>query len=207
VAELGRTPAMAAQLHSTFGKDVAVLHAQRTREERSEQWHRSRDGGARGKTADRSGGYGRSRESLDGLRLSARCRLAIRSGPHPRRRGRAPGALPDVHDTYALRGARNHGAVESGTERGSREAEAKRTYARIRGRAHDGGSLKSTAHPVTGAPGRRHRHGHGPASWGWAWRLTMSLCRTGLSCWSGSRRRRLWRRGGRGCHRHRCRLG
>lgn len=47
VPEIGLTPAMAAQLHHTFGSDVALLHSALTPEERSEQWHRIRRGEAR----------------------------------------------------------------------------------------------------------------------------------------------------------------
>lgn len=47
VPEIGLTPAMAAQLHRTFGEDVALLHSALTPEERSEQWHRIRRGEAR----------------------------------------------------------------------------------------------------------------------------------------------------------------
>ncbi|HEY0797461.1 MAG TPA: primosomal protein N' [Acidisarcina sp.] len=47
VPEIGLTPAMAGQLHSTFGDNVALLHSQLTPEERAEQWHRIRRGDAR----------------------------------------------------------------------------------------------------------------------------------------------------------------
>jgi primosomal protein N' (replication factor Y) (superfamily II helicase) len=47
VPEIGLTPAMAAQLHSTFGSHVALLHSGLTPDERSEQWHRIRGGEAR----------------------------------------------------------------------------------------------------------------------------------------------------------------
>jgi primosomal protein N' (replication factor Y) len=47
VPEIGLTPAMAAQLHHTFGSEVALLHSGLTPEERSEQWHRIRRGEAR----------------------------------------------------------------------------------------------------------------------------------------------------------------
>lgn len=47
VPEIGLTPAMAAQLHHTFGREVALLHSALTPEERSEQWHRIRRGEAR----------------------------------------------------------------------------------------------------------------------------------------------------------------
>jgi primosomal protein N' (replication factor Y) (superfamily II helicase) len=47
VPEIGLTPAMAAQLHHTFGNEVALLHSALTPDERSEQWHRIRRGEAR----------------------------------------------------------------------------------------------------------------------------------------------------------------
>lgn len=47
VPEIGLTPAMAAQLHHTFGSEVALLHSALTPEERSEQWHRIHRGDAR----------------------------------------------------------------------------------------------------------------------------------------------------------------
>lgn len=47
VPEIGLTPAMAAQLHHTFGAEAALLHSALTPEERSEQWHRIRRGEAR----------------------------------------------------------------------------------------------------------------------------------------------------------------
>ena len=47
VPEIGLTPATAAQLHSAFGDDVAMLHSGLTPEERAEQWHRIRSGAAR----------------------------------------------------------------------------------------------------------------------------------------------------------------
>ncbi|HVJ07744.1 MAG TPA: primosomal protein N' [Acidisarcina sp.] len=46
VPEIGLTPAMAAQLHSAFGSHVALLHSALTPDERSEQWHRIRNGEA-----------------------------------------------------------------------------------------------------------------------------------------------------------------
>jgi primosomal protein N' (replication factor Y) len=46
VPEIGLTPAMAAQLHAAFGRDVALLHSALTPEERAEQWHRIRRGEA-----------------------------------------------------------------------------------------------------------------------------------------------------------------
>lgn len=46
VPEIGLTPAVAAQLFSTFGSDVALLHSALTPEERAEQWHRIRRGEA-----------------------------------------------------------------------------------------------------------------------------------------------------------------
>jgi primosomal protein N' (replication factor Y) (superfamily II helicase) len=47
VPEIGLTPATAAQLHSAFGNEVAMLHSALTPEERAEQWHRIRRGEAR----------------------------------------------------------------------------------------------------------------------------------------------------------------
>ena len=47
VPEIGLTPAMAAQLYTAFGSDVALLHSALTPEERAEQWHRIRAGNAR----------------------------------------------------------------------------------------------------------------------------------------------------------------
>lgn len=42
VPEIGLTPQMAAQLHRTFGQEVALLHSALLPEERAEQWHRIR---------------------------------------------------------------------------------------------------------------------------------------------------------------------
>jgi primosomal protein N' (replication factor Y) (superfamily II helicase) len=47
VPEIGLTPAMAAQLYTAFGGNVALLHSALTPEERAEQWHRIRTGDAR----------------------------------------------------------------------------------------------------------------------------------------------------------------
>lgn len=47
VPEIGLTPAMAAQLHSAFGSNVALLHSALTPDERVEQWRRIRGGEAR----------------------------------------------------------------------------------------------------------------------------------------------------------------
>ena len=47
VPEIGLTPAMAGQMHASFGAEVALLHSQLTPEERAEQWHRIRRGEAR----------------------------------------------------------------------------------------------------------------------------------------------------------------
>ena len=47
VPEIGLTPAMAAQLHNTFGDSVALLHSSLTPDERAEQWYRIRRGEAR----------------------------------------------------------------------------------------------------------------------------------------------------------------
>ncbi|MGA3222890.1 MAG: primosomal protein N' [Acidobacteriaceae bacterium] len=47
VPEIGLTPAMAAQLYSSFGTSVALLHSALTPDERAEQWYRIRRGEAR----------------------------------------------------------------------------------------------------------------------------------------------------------------
>jgi len=47
VPEIGLTPAAAAQLHETFGDDVAILHSALSADERAEQWHRIRRGEAK----------------------------------------------------------------------------------------------------------------------------------------------------------------
>ncbi len=47
VPEIGLTPAMAAQMYAAFAGEVAMLHSQLTPDERAEQWHRIRGGGAR----------------------------------------------------------------------------------------------------------------------------------------------------------------
>ena len=47
VPEIGLTPAVAADLHQTFGSEVAILHSALSDAERSEQWHRIRKGEAR----------------------------------------------------------------------------------------------------------------------------------------------------------------
>jgi primosomal protein N' (replication factor Y) len=47
VPEIGLTPAVAADLHQTFGDEVAILHSALSNAERSEQWHRIRKGEAR----------------------------------------------------------------------------------------------------------------------------------------------------------------
>lgn len=47
VPEIGLTPAAAANLHSVFGEDVAILHSALTADERAEQWHRIHRGEAR----------------------------------------------------------------------------------------------------------------------------------------------------------------
>jgi primosomal protein N' (replication factor Y) len=47
VPEIGLTPAAAAQLHDTFGDEVAILHSALTDDERAEQWHRIKRGEAR----------------------------------------------------------------------------------------------------------------------------------------------------------------
>src|SRR5512143_4289554 len=47
VPEIGLTPAAAAQIHSVFGEDVAILHSGLSDDERAEHWHRIRRGEAR----------------------------------------------------------------------------------------------------------------------------------------------------------------
>jgi primosomal protein N' (replication factor Y) len=47
VPEIGLTPAMAANLHRSFGDSVALLHSALTPQERAEQWHRIQQGVAR----------------------------------------------------------------------------------------------------------------------------------------------------------------
>jgi primosomal protein N' (replication factor Y) len=47
VPEIGLTPAVGADLHQTFGGEVAILHSALSDAERSEQWHRIRKGEAR----------------------------------------------------------------------------------------------------------------------------------------------------------------
>lgn len=47
VPEIGLTPAVAADLHSVFGDQVAILHSAFTDQERAEQWHRIKRGEAR----------------------------------------------------------------------------------------------------------------------------------------------------------------
>jgi primosomal protein N' (replication factor Y) (superfamily II helicase) len=47
VPEIGLTPAVAADLHQTFGDEVAILHSALSNKERAQQWHRIRKGEAR----------------------------------------------------------------------------------------------------------------------------------------------------------------
>jgi primosomal protein N' (replication factor Y) len=47
VPEIGLTPAVAADLHQTFGDEVAILHSALTDQERADQWHRIKRGEAR----------------------------------------------------------------------------------------------------------------------------------------------------------------
>ena len=47
VPEIGLTPAAAANLHRTFGEEVAILHSALSNDERAEQWHRIHRGDAR----------------------------------------------------------------------------------------------------------------------------------------------------------------
>src|SRR5581483_8908219 len=44
VPEIGLTPAVAADLHQTFGEKVAILHSALSDRERAEQWHRIKRG-------------------------------------------------------------------------------------------------------------------------------------------------------------------
>src|SRR5271156_5093201 len=47
VPEIGLTPAVAADLHQTFGDEVAILHSALSDKERAQQWHRIKAGEAR----------------------------------------------------------------------------------------------------------------------------------------------------------------
>jgi len=47
VPEIGLTPAVAADLHQTFGDEVAILHSALSDKERAQQWHRIKSGDAR----------------------------------------------------------------------------------------------------------------------------------------------------------------
>jgi primosomal protein N' (replication factor Y) len=47
VPEIGLTPGVAADLYSTFGDEIAILHSSLSDAERAEQWHRIRRGEAR----------------------------------------------------------------------------------------------------------------------------------------------------------------
>jgi len=47
VPEIGLTPAVAADLHRTFGDEVAILHSALSDKERAQQWHRIKSGEAR----------------------------------------------------------------------------------------------------------------------------------------------------------------
>jgi primosomal protein N' (replication factor Y) len=47
VPEIGLTPAVAADLHETFGDEVAILHSALSDKERAQQWHRIKSGEAR----------------------------------------------------------------------------------------------------------------------------------------------------------------
>jgi primosomal protein N' (replication factor Y) len=47
VPEIGLTPAVAADLHQTFGDEVAILHSALSDKERAQQWHRIKSGEAR----------------------------------------------------------------------------------------------------------------------------------------------------------------
>jgi primosomal protein N' (replication factor Y) (superfamily II helicase) len=54
VPEIGLTPAVAADLHQTFGSEVAILHSALSDKERAEQWHRIKRGEARVAVGTRS---------------------------------------------------------------------------------------------------------------------------------------------------------
>jgi primosomal protein N' (replication factor Y) len=47
VPEIGLTPAVAADLHQTFGDEVSILHSALSDKERAQQWHRIKSGDAR----------------------------------------------------------------------------------------------------------------------------------------------------------------
>jgi primosomal protein N' (replication factor Y) (superfamily II helicase) len=47
VPEIGLTPAVATDLHQTFGDEVAILHSALSEKERAQQWRRIKNGGAR----------------------------------------------------------------------------------------------------------------------------------------------------------------
>ena len=54
VPEIGLTPGVAADLHSIFGEEIAILHSSLSDAERAEQWHRIRRGEARFAVGTRS---------------------------------------------------------------------------------------------------------------------------------------------------------
>jgi primosomal protein N' (replication factor Y) len=54
VPEIGLTPAVAADVHDTFGDEVAILHSALSEKERAEHWHRIRRGEARAVVGTRS---------------------------------------------------------------------------------------------------------------------------------------------------------
>lgn len=54
VPEIGLTPAVAADVHNTFGDQVAILHSALSEKERAEHWHRIRRGEARAVVGTRS---------------------------------------------------------------------------------------------------------------------------------------------------------
>ena len=54
VPEIGLTPAVAADVHQVFGKELALLHSALSDKERAEHWHRIRRGEARAVVGTRS---------------------------------------------------------------------------------------------------------------------------------------------------------
>jgi primosomal protein N' (replication factor Y) len=62
VPEIGLTPGVAADLHSIFGDEVAILHSSLSDAERAEQWHRIRRGEARIAVGTRSAIFAPVRE-------------------------------------------------------------------------------------------------------------------------------------------------
>jgi primosomal protein N' (replication factor Y) len=62
VPEIGLTPGVAADLHSIFGDEIAILHSSLSDAERAEQWHRIRRGEARIAVGTRSAIFAPVRE-------------------------------------------------------------------------------------------------------------------------------------------------